>query len=211
MGMKRKKKYRPEFWIDLRIRVDKLSFIPWATVALLQEFNKDVLAPVMLPSVPSEHFWVGTVPWAWSGPPWVEPWLLAGNLYIKAFAFSHKGGGTTLPVSCNYPKVTTYLPELFVTFPTLSSSAVLWFIPKSFLLGYLAAFPHSSKPEGPFWSQPSELTSFWVIYLHAWDHWWHQWVCSIESQFGFYLEDVQNINVVRCVGQFLIQRGKCCR
>ena len=192
------------------------AFIPWATLASVQEFNKNLLAPVILPFVLLEHFWVGQC--RWSGQ--YHTALSTGSSLefssIITFVFSHKCGGifrsTTLPAFCNNPNVTTYLAELFVTFSSFSASTCLWFIPQSFLLGYLAAFPHSSKSGGPFLSELSSWPPFWDINLHAWGHWWHQWFCSYEPHFGFCLEDVQNINVfMRCMGQFLIQEVKCCR
>lgn len=140
------------------------AFIPWATLASVQEFNKNILAPIILPL------------FCWSISEWGQcprfgqyhtVWNTGFSLEfpsIITFVFSHKGGGplrsTTVPVSCNNPNVTTYLPEFFVTFPFLSTSTFLWFTPQSFLLGYLAAFPHSSKAGGSFLSEPSELTSF---------------------------------------------------
>lgn len=152
------------FGVNWGSELTNWAFIPWATLASVQEFNKNILAPITLPFVLLEHFWVGTMPSVWSVSHCVEHWLLIGIPSIITFVFSHRGGrilrSTAVTDSCNNLNVTTYLPEFFVTFTFLSTSTFLWFIPQSFLLGYLAAFPHSSKAGGSFLSELSGLTSF---------------------------------------------------
>lgn len=122
------------------------------------------MAPVILSFVLLEHFWVGTMPSVWSVSHWLSAGFVVEFSSITTFVLSHKASGiwrsTALPAFCNNPNVTTYLPELFITSPSLSTSTFLWFIPQSFLPGYLAAFPHSSKSSKPFLSECSELTSF---------------------------------------------------